>query len=379
MIGRFISADTIVPSAPALTVAPSDAVAQGMWGQQGAAINPQELNRYSYVNNNPINATDPTGHFLDTILDVAFIAYGIYDIAANGYTAERGLALAADVGGALIPGLTGAGAMVRAAAHADDVVDAVKVASNTADAVKAACSFPADTPVLTDDGAVAISDIAVGQQVVAWDEANGTTGTYTVTASWAHLDPVIIVLTLDGERLEATPEHPFYVVGKGWTTAAALQVGDAVQQADGTPGRVDAVMIEQRPQVMYNLTVATAHTYFVGEGEWLVHNACGGGSIDRIYRAVTPSEAQDLRKTGMFRSPNTSGAPDGKYFAETPAHADQWGKTMYGKGNYSVVAAKVSGDVPYHKFDNLDTIGPARYYDADSLSSIRYRGPVRKP
>jgi hypothetical protein len=26
---------------------------------------------------------------------------------------------------------------------------------------------------------------------------------------------------------------------------------------------------------MYNLTVDTAHTFFVGEGQWLVHNACG--------------------------------------------------------------------------------------------------------
>ena len=63
VIGRFISADTIVPSAPALTVAPNDAVAQGLWGKQGGgAANPQELNRYSYVNNNPVKYTDPTGH-----------------------------------------------------------------------------------------------------------------------------------------------------------------------------------------------------------------------------------------------------------------------------------------------------------------------------
>src|SRR2546425_5632828 len=40
-LGRFISADTIVPS----------------------AADPQSLNRYSYVRNNPIVLTDPTGHF----------------------------------------------------------------------------------------------------------------------------------------------------------------------------------------------------------------------------------------------------------------------------------------------------------------------------
>ncbi len=42
-IGRFISADTIVPN-------PAD---------------PQTLNRYSYVNNNPILYTDPTGMLAD--------------------------------------------------------------------------------------------------------------------------------------------------------------------------------------------------------------------------------------------------------------------------------------------------------------------------
>jgi RHS repeat-associated protein len=39
-LGRFIQADTIVPS----------------------AANPQSLNRYSYVYNNPLNHIDPTGH-----------------------------------------------------------------------------------------------------------------------------------------------------------------------------------------------------------------------------------------------------------------------------------------------------------------------------
>ena len=42
-LGRFLSPDTLVPD-PA---------------------NPQDLNRYSYVRNNPVNATDPTGHYIE--------------------------------------------------------------------------------------------------------------------------------------------------------------------------------------------------------------------------------------------------------------------------------------------------------------------------
>jgi hypothetical protein len=42
-LGRFVSADTIVPD-PA---------------------NPQSLNRYSYVYDNPLKYVDPTGHFTE--------------------------------------------------------------------------------------------------------------------------------------------------------------------------------------------------------------------------------------------------------------------------------------------------------------------------
>jgi hypothetical protein len=37
---------------------------------------------------------------------------------------------------------------------------------------------------------------------------------------------------------------------------------------------VEAIEFVAQPQTMYNFTVATAHTYFVGEGQWLVHNIC---------------------------------------------------------------------------------------------------------
>gem|GEM_PF-6110268 len=62
-LGRFISADTIVPGAGSLTVSPHDPVAAGAWSQRsGGPADPQQLNRYSYVLNNPIRNVDPTGH-----------------------------------------------------------------------------------------------------------------------------------------------------------------------------------------------------------------------------------------------------------------------------------------------------------------------------
>jgi hypothetical protein len=37
---------------------------------------------------------------------------------------------------------------------------------------------------------------------------------------------------------------------------------------------VHSIEVVQRSQPMYNLTVAVAHTFFVGDEQWLVHN-CG--------------------------------------------------------------------------------------------------------
>jgi hypothetical protein len=140
--------------------------------------------------------------------------------------------------------------------------------------VQAVCSFSAETPVATPDGAQAISTLDVGDQVLAYNEATETTGSYTITAVMAHADPVIIHLTIDDETLETTPEHPFFTQDRGWVAAGELQISEQVRTLNGTTGVVTALHAEQRTQVMYNLTVAVAHTFFVGDGQWLVHNQC---------------------------------------------------------------------------------------------------------
>ncbi len=114
----------------------------------------------------------------------------------------------------------------------------------------------------------------MGELVLAFNEEIGEVGYYPVTATWAHLDPVVVELTIDSEVVWTTPEHPFYTVDGGWETVLELQVGEEIRQADGSTGVVEGVVYHARPQMMYNMTVATAHTYFVGDGHWLVHNSC---------------------------------------------------------------------------------------------------------
>lgn len=135
----------------------------------------------------------------------------------------------------------------------------------------AGCSFDAETPVATDEGAVPIRAVAVGDKVLAWDESLNASGYYTVTAVWAHEDPVTVFLTINGETIETTPEHPFLTEDGAWVAVSELIVGDEVRNADGDVGTVQALVFNATAQVMYNMTVADAHTYVVGDGEWVVH------------------------------------------------------------------------------------------------------------
>ena len=115
VLGRFISADTLVP-------------------EPG---NPQALNRYAYGLNNPLKYTDPTGHWFESALDIISIGIDIYDIRQNGLNWENGLSLVADVASLALPVVTGGGLIVRAATHADDVVDAVRGVNQVSNVVQA--------------------------------------------------------------------------------------------------------------------------------------------------------------------------------------------------------------------------------------------------
>jgi hypothetical protein len=143
--------------------------------------------------------------------------------------------------------------------------------------------------------------------VLAWDEATGATGSYTVTDTISHIDPVVLELTINGERLQTTAQHPFYTLGYGSVDAGNLWLGAQVRRADGSTGVVQGAVFDARSQPMYNLTVATAHTFFVGDAQWLVHNC--GGTTTKPQWPDNPDAMDDMLGIKGERIPDGSATP----------------------------------------------------------------------
>jgi RHS repeat-associated protein len=277
-IGQFISPDPFVPD-------PSHLFA---------------YNRYMYVAGNPMRLTDSSGHFWETVADVVSVGYDVYDIYQNGLTWSSGGALVVDVAGAAIPFVPSAGTCVRwcddawqygnkaagwVGDKADEGVEAAKnllgMGDEAASAAKvgADCltpnSFSAETLVMTPSGLKPIAELVEGELVLAYNEATGEIGAYPIVDIISHVDPEIVFLTIDGETLETTAEHPFYklesappalseverwlAVGQTegrWTDAIEFEVGDRIWKADGTNGIVQVVTVVLAERRMYNLTCA---------------------------------------------------------------------------------------------------------------------------
>jgi len=73
------------------------------------------INLYGYVGGNPVNHTDSSGLFIDTIADAGFILYDLYKLASEGGCEQNTnlTALGLDIVGAITPGVTGLGTASR--------------------------------------------------------------------------------------------------------------------------------------------------------------------------------------------------------------------------------------------------------------------------
>lgn len=88
---------------------------------------------------------------------------------------------------------------------------------------------------------------------------------------WVHV-------TVNGEEITCTPNHPFYSPVNGWTSAIDLCAGDILVMLNGEYVVVEQVQHEllESPVKVYNFEVEDFHTYYVSETKVLVHNDCDG-------------------------------------------------------------------------------------------------------
>jgi len=119
------------------------------------------------------------------------------------------------------------------------------------------------------------------------------------TDEWVHV-------TVNGEEIVCTSEHPFYSPVKGWTAACQLRAGDILVLVNGEYVVVEQVQHEilENPETTYNFEVDDFHTYYVGKESVLVHNLCG------TQRGLVQQKAAKMTNTKKISINGNTRIPD---------------------------------------------------------------------
>ena len=257
-------------------------------------------NLFAYCFNNPVNFSDNEGNWpswaTKLIIGTAIIAAAAVLTVA---TAGTGTALACFAAGALKGALVGAatgalsGAATGAVTHLitegtfDGIGNAMlegaaegymmgAISGFIAGGLTSPKCFIAGTAVAVSYGYIAIENISVGDWVWASDPDTGETELKKVVQTFINKSTELVHITVNGETISTTKEHPFYSPIKGWTAACNLRAGDILVMLNGEYVLVEQIQHEllETPVIVYNFEVEEFHTYYVGYSKFLVHNTC---------------------------------------------------------------------------------------------------------
>jgi len=145
--------------------------------------------------------------------------------------------------------------------------------------------FVAGTMIHTEEGKRKIEDVKVGDKVVTYNLENDS-------AEWKDVlevmkkdnEHVVTYVFENGSKLSATPDHPLYVLGKGYSSYQPIQtkedsgldveqilLGDEVLHIDGYGVIIEDIIEEEETETVYNLKrVADNHNFYAND--FLAHN-----------------------------------------------------------------------------------------------------------
>lgn len=296
----------------------------------GSIYSDQNLNRYSYVINNPLSYNDPSGHFLWTAVGAAITAYDMYAAYQDGGWSSVAQVAATDLminmatGGAASIARKGVTLSASFVKKSDSftikgIVDKKTATGDVTDnaSTKSPCPlscFVAGTEVLTPNGYQDIVSLQVGDLVWAKDVDSGVSGWKAITHTWVVEDKAIYRVTIETENgkqqtIDATESHPFYVAGKGWVDTVDLVEGDQFEDDKQRALRVVSIDNLNKKDTAYNFTVADYHTYYVTTQNVLVHN-CGGDVTNKTGKKYVTYTADDLDNPGKIYTGRCSGTCD---------------------------------------------------------------------
>lgn len=130
------------------------------------------------------------------------------------------------------------------------------------------------TFVETAQGLVPIEELAEGSRVAGQNSLGLRDVAQTVMRSRSRYTTEIVHVSVNGETIDCTREHPFWVSGRGWVRAGQLEPGDKLRSSNGNSVIIESVGFETlcEPIRVFSITVNGTHSYYVGESKVLVHN-----------------------------------------------------------------------------------------------------------
>ena len=163
----------------------------------------------------------------------------------------------------------------------------------------------------------------------------------TVLETYVRQVEKLVHLTINGEEIVTTDNHPFYVQGRGFINAGSLLVGDKLISVNGEDLFVEKHRVEEfdEPVDVYNFQVEDYHTYFVGDCAVWVHNA----SSD--YNLIEPDKYTELSESEMRIILSSREGNLGEVFTITEASAGDASGIFVTRGS--------AGATPAERINNL--------------------------